>query len=105
MQCTVPCFYYDAMLLLRCHAFTTMPYFLLVYQPIYYLRLTYLLRLQPQSSLPNHKSHLRKNLNICLLDQRNNLNIIKGKGRDYLTFYFRDTKLLTISKNYELRDV
>ena len=73
---------YNVMLVLRRHAFTTMPYFLLLCQPICYLHLTYLLRLQAQGSQPNHKSHPRKNLNICPFYLRNNLNVIKGKGGD-----------------------
>ena len=68
----MPCFYCDATFLLLCHTFTIMPCF--YYDAILhttistihltYLHLTYLLRLQPQNSPPNHKSHLYKNLNI-----------------------------------------
>ena len=84
VTCYIIYTFYNAMLSLRCHAFTTMPYFLLPYQLIYYLYLTYLLKLQPQSSLTNDKSYLRKNLNIRLLYLRNNLNVGEGNVGEIL---------------------
>ena len=65
------------MLLLQCHAFTTMPYFLLLYQPI-----TTNTTVSTYLDYLANKSHLHKNLNVCLLYLRNNLNVIKRKGRN-----------------------